>query len=251
MTKAFAFVLDGEGKKLSPTPKDKAWYLIRHKKATIVSLIPFTIKLTKTIPLEDVDSSKIKLGIDDGSKFTGVSLIQEGKRKVKPLFKGTVEHRQDVKHLMDVRRGYRKYHRYHKKYRKQRWGNRASASREGRIAPSIKQKKDATLRTTRYLNKLIRIDEIILEDVLIDIRALTEGKKLYRWQYQKSNRLDENLRLATLIRDNYSCQECGKTNCVLEVHHITPRRLKGADTLSNLITLCSKCHNKSKRKSLA
>jgi len=38
--------------------------------------------------------------------------------------------------------------------------------------------------------------------------------------------------------------ECKKTNCVLEAHHITPRRLKGSNTISNLITLCSNCHDK-------
>ena len=36
--------------------------------------------------------------------------------------------------------------------------------------------------------------------------------------------------------------ECGRTNCKLEVHHIKPRRSNGAHTLSNLITLCERCH---------
>ncbi|WP_445506633.1 HNH endonuclease [Niallia sp. 03190] len=87
------------------------------------------------------------------------------------------------------------------------------------------------------------MDHIHLEDVQIDIRALSEGKKLYRWHYQKSNRLDEHLRIAALMRDQYTCQSCGKNDCRLEVHHITPRRLKGADSILNLITLCSSCHN--------
>jgi len=42
--------------------------------------------------------------------------------------------------------------------------------------------------------------------------------------------------------------ECKKTNCVLEAHHITPRRLKGSNTISNLITLCSNCHDKTEGK---
>ena len=44
--------------------------------------------------------------------------------------------------------------------------------------------------------------------------------RIYHRQYQKSNRLDENLRIATLMRDDYTCQECGKMNCILEAHHI-------------------------------
>lgn len=35
---------------------------------------------------------------------------------------------------------------------------------------------------------------------------------------------------------------CGKKNCRLEVHHITPRRINGTNTIGNLITLCSECH---------
>lgn len=244
MTKSYAFVLDCDNKKLSPTPEPKAWYLIRKKKAELVSLMPLTIKLTKSIPSKEIDSSNIVLGIDDGSKFTGIALVQECKTKTKPVFKGTIELRQDVEHLMDVRRGHRRYRRYHKRYRKRRWGNRASAKREGRIAPSIKQKKDSVLRVIKSLNKLCRIDRIVLEDVLIDIRTLTEGKKLYKWQYQKSNRLDENLRKATILRDNNTCVMCGKTDCDIEVHHVNPRRLQGADSIYNLCSLCVKCHKK-------
>ena len=244
MTKSYAFVLDSDNKKLSPTTEPKAWYLIRKKRAELVSLMPLTIKLTKSVPKEEIDSSNIVLGIDDGSKFTGIALVQECKTKTKPVFKGTIELRQDVKHLMDVRRGHRRYRRYHKRYRKRRWGNRASAKREGRIVPSIKQKKDSALRVIKSLNKLCRIDRIVLEDVLIDIRALTEGKKLYKWQYQKSNRLDENLRKATILRDNNTCVMCGKTDCDIEVHHVNPRKLQGADSIYNLCSLCIKCHKK-------
>ena len=35
---------------------------------------------------------------------------------------------------------------------------------------------------------------------------------------------------------------CGIKNSKLEVHHITPKRLKGMDSLKNLISLCPSCH---------
>ena len=50
------------------------------------------------------------------------------------------------------------------------------------------------IRVIHWLNKWINITNYWLEDVSIDIRALTDGYKPYRWQYQKSNRLDENIR---------------------------------------------------------
>ena len=241
-------MLDADGKPLSPTKEVKAWYMIRKGKATLVSKYPMTIQLKRVISVEEICKDEIRCGLDDGGLHTGIALVQKCQTKNKVLFKGTIEQRNDVKHLMDVRRGYRRYHRQNKRYRKARFDNRKSSKREGRIAPSILQKRQATMRVIYHLNKWINITTYWLEDVAIDIRALTDGYKPYDWQYQKSNRLDENIRKAVILRDGCKCKECGKSNTVLEVHHIKPRRLNGSTMLDNLITLCSKCHQKTKGK---
>lgn len=240
----YAFVLDADGKPLAPTKENKAWFLVRKKRATLVSKYPMVIQLNKKISNEEICNDEIRCGIDDGGKHVGIALVQKCQTKNKVLFKGTIEQRDDVKHLMNIRRGYRKYHRYHKRYRQARFNNRSSSKRKGRIAPSILQKRQAIVRVILNLNKWINITNYWLEDVAIDIRALTDGYKSYSWQYQKSNRLDENIRKAVIIRDGHKCMECGKTNCKLEVHHIKPKRLKGSNTLGNTITLCEKCHQK-------
>ena len=240
----YAFVLDVNGKQLSPTKEQKAWFLIRKKRATLVSKYPMVIQLNKKVLNNKICKDEIRCGIDDGSLHTGIALVQKCQTKTKVLFKGTIEQRNDVKHLMDVRREYRRYHRYHKRYRQVRFNNRKSSKRKERVAPSILQKRQATIRVIIQLNKWINITNYWLEDVSIDIRALTDGYKSYKWQYQKSNRLDENIRKAVILRDNCKCMECGKSNCKLEVHHIKPRRLNGSNTLDNLITLCEKCHQK-------
>ena len=195
------------------------------------------IQLEKKVEYDKYDESRMIVGIDDGSAHVGLAIVQKCPTKNKVVFKGTIEQRQDVKHLMDVRRGYRRYHRYHKRYRQARFDNRYSSKRSGRLAPSIKQKKDAILRVLYQLNRWIDIQEYCLEDVCIDIRAMTDGYKPNKWQYQKSNRLDENLRKAAIIRDGCKCQECGRSNCVLEVHHIRARKYGGADTIGNLIVI--------------
>ncbi|APM39137.1 RNA-guided endonuclease IscB [Clostridium kluyveri] len=243
----YAFVIDNKGNKLSPCKINKAWYLIRKNKAIQVNKYPMVIQLKREIKDKE-DESEFVCGIDDGSLHVGIGIIQKCKTKNKVIFKGTIEQRQDVKHLMDIRRDYRRYHRYHKRYRPKKFNNRANSKRKNRIAPSIKQKKDAILRVINKLNKYINITEYHLEDVAIDIRALIEGKKLYKWQYQKSNRLDENIRKSVILRDGCECMECGKSSCVLEVHHVVPRRLHGNNNLSNLITLCSECHQKTEGK---
>ena len=242
-TKEYCFVVDRNNKPLAPTKKKKGWYLIRKGRAELKNKYPMVIQLKKEV-LEDADTSHVVCGMDDGAAHVGIALVQKCPTKNKVILKGVIEQRQDVKHLMDVRRGYRRYKRNHKRYRPARFENRSSSKRGSRIAPSIKQKKDAILRTLHWLNRWVSIQEYYLEDVHIDIRAMTEGYQPYRWQYQLSNRLDENLRKAAILRDNCTCQECGKRNCVLEVHHIKAKRFGGANTIGNLITLCSNCHQK-------
>jgi len=63
-------------------------------------------------------------------------------------------------------------------------------------------------------------------------------------EYQQSNRLDENLRIATLMRDGYQCVHCGARQTRLEAHHIKFLSQGGKDTITNLVTLCHSCHQK-------
>lgn len=244
----YCFVLDVDGKPLSPTKEVKGWYMVRKNKAKLVSKYPMTIQLNRVIPAEEICKDEVRCGIDDGSLHTGIALVQKCQTKNKVLFKGTVEQRNDVKHLMKTRKGYRRYHRYYKRYRPKRFDNRKASKHKDRIAPSILQKRQATIRVINQLRKWLRIDSYYLEDVAIDIRALIDGYKPYKWEYQKSNRLDENIRKAVILRDGCKCMECGKADTVLEVHHIKPRRLNGSNTTDNLITLCRKCHQKTEGK---
>lgn len=247
MTK-YCFVLDADGKPLSPTKEVKGWYMIRTGKAKLVCKYPMTVQLNRVIPQDEICKDEIRCGIDDGGLHVGIAIVQKCQTKNKVLFKGTIEQRNDVKKLMDIRRDYRRYHRRWKRYRPARFNNRSSSKQKGRSAPSILQKRQAILRVIHQLNKWLNITSYWLEDVIINIRALVDGYKPYRWEYQKSNRLDENIRKATILRDSCRCRECGKSNCILEVHHIKPRRLRGSNILSNLITLCKKCHQKTEGK---
>ena len=249
--KRFAFVVDIKRKKLAPTPEGNAWYLIRKGKAKLLQKAPMVIQLQREIPDDEIDDSDYVIGIDDGSKHVGIAVVQNCETKDKTIFKGTTKLRDDVSKKIETRRGYRRYRRHHKRYRPARFDNRASSKAKGKIAPSIKQKKDSILNVIKKLTSVFpKVTKIILEDVAIDIRALQENKPLYRWEYQKSNRLDENLRKAVIIRDGNACRKCGLTDCKIEVHHIIPRRLKGNDTIDNLISLCKECHEEVKGKEL-
>lgn len=62
---------------------------------------------------------------------------------------------------------------------------------------------------------------------------------------RKRVRLTQELRSTVLRRDGYRCVHCGDDWC-LEVDHVRPWSLGGADDVSNLQTLCRRC-NRSKR----
>lgn len=239
----YAFVLNAEGKRLAPMVANKAWYQIRKGKASLISRYPLVVRLRKTIPEDEICCDEIRLGIDDGSKHVGLALVQKCRTKDKVVFKATIEHRNDVHKLMELRKAYRRDRRAEKRHRKARPLNRIASRRKGRLAPSILQKRQAVMRAVNQLRRWVRIDSYWLEDVAMDVRAMTDGYRPYRWQYQKSNRLDGNLRRAALVRDGFRCRECGSSGTVLEVHHIRPRRDGGPDTISNLISLCHTCHD--------
>ena len=181
MSNKYCFVSDAAGTPLSPTREEKAWYLLRKKKAVLLSKIPMRIQLLKIIPQEEICSDEVRCGIDDGGVHVGIALVQKCRTKNKVLFQGTIEQRKDVKHLMDVRRGYRRYRRYHKRYRAKRFLNRSASRRKGRIAPSILQKRQAIVRVLNKLRAWIPISSYWLEDVAIAIvvKAITRSREKY------------------------------------------------------------------------
>ena len=87
------------------------------------------------------------------------------------------------------------------------------------------------------------ISSLVIEDVQIDIARLNDPT-LRGSRYQDPTRLDENLRLACLMRDGYTCQQCSQRNVRLQAHHIVFREQGGKDTLANLLTLCETCHSR-------
>lgn len=113
----YCFVVDKNNRPLTPTKVNKGWYLVRKSRAKLKSKYPMVIQLEKEVKSDEDDESHIVCGIDDGSAHVGLAIVQKCPTKNKVVFKGTIEQRQDVKHLMDVRRGHRRYHRYHKRYR--------------------------------------------------------------------------------------------------------------------------------------
>lgn len=54
-----------------------------------------------------------------------------------------------------------------------------------------------------------------------------------------------------LIRDNHTCQYCGKKSSDLTLDHLIPRKFGGASTWENLVSACKECNNKKGDKPLS
>jgi hypothetical protein len=228
------YVINKNGNPLMPCKPAKARKLLRDGKAKPVKRVPFTIKLTWDC---EENVQPVIFGIDKGSRISGYSAIANGEI----LMSGYINHRTDVKKKLETRAANRRQRRSRLWHRPPRFDNRASSKRSGRLPPSIKANANEIIRV---VNKLpLPITSIIIEDVLIDISRLNDPN-LKGSAYRKSNRLHENLRLATLLRDDFICQQCRVKNTRLEAHHIKLTSEGGKDTINNLITLCSECHSK-------
>ncbi len=228
------YVLNQDGSPLMPCKPAKAKHLLKRGIAKVKKLKPFTIQL-----LWDCEANvqEVTCGIDKGAKQTGIACI--GNEKV--LFAANLKHRGNVKDRMNQRRQCRRQRRARRWYRKKRFANRAKSRRTDRLPPTIETHIFEVIRVVQRIP--LPISLFVVEDVLVDIRRLSD-ENLIHFQYQESNRLDENLRLATLIRDQFTCQCCHAKNLSLHAHHIIWREDGGKDSIYNLITVCQKCHRK-------
>lgn len=227
------YVVNQNGHPLMPCKPSKARKVLRDGRAKVTCRSPFTLQL-----LWDCEEhvQEVIVGIDKGSHVTGLSCI--GKAEI--LLSGEIHHRLDVKEKMENRRAHRRSRRHRKWYRPKRFNNRSSSKRRGRLPPSIKTNVEEVIRVIKRLP--LPVSSIVIEDVQVDIARLN-NPTLKGSQYQDPTRLDENLRIACLMRDGYTCQHCSKRDVRLEAHHIVFQEHGGKDTLENLLTLCDQCHH--------
>ena len=52
----------------------------------------------------------------------------------------------------------------------------------------------------------------------------------------------DRIRRRVLLRDHYTCRRCGRVSVDLEVDHIVPLFLGGAESDENRQALCRECH---------
>lgn len=242
----YAYVLNKRGEPLMPCSPGKARILLKQQKACVVKRTPFTIKL-----LHGSAGYKqpITLGVDAGSKHVGLSASTE-KRE---LYSEEFTPRNDVVELLSTRRQNRRSRRNRKtRYRAPRFNNRVHSKHKGWLAPSVEVKIQEHITVIKRICRILPVTLVRVETAEFDtqrLKAMLAGKPLpVGTDYQLGEMYDEyNVRQYVLKRDNYTCQCCGahttaKKAVKLHVHHLKSRKV-GGNAPSNLITLCTTCHN--------
>lgn len=226
------YVQDINGKPMMPTTRHgKVRRLLKDKKAVVVNLCPFTIKL---MYVTSDYKQEIVLGVDAGTKHVGLSATT----KSKELYSSEVILRNDIVDLLSTRRELRRSRRNRLRYRKPRFDNRIKSKRPGWVAPSVKYKVDAHIHVIDNVCSILPISRIVIEVAQFDTQKIN-NPNISGKEYQEGDQLGFwNVREYVLARDGHKCQHCkGKSkDPVLNVHHIESRKT-GGDSPSNLITL--------------
>lgn len=242
----YVYVLNKHGEPLMPCSPGKARILLKQQKACVVKRTPFTIKL-----LHGSAGYKqpVTLGVDAGSKHVGLSASTE-KRE---LYSEEFTPRNDVVELLSTRRQNRRSRRNRKtRYRAPRFNNRVHSKHKGWLAPSVEVKIQEHITVIKRICRILPVTLVRVETAEFDtqrLKAMLAGKPLpVGTDYQLGEMYDEyNVRQYVLKRDNYTCQCCGahttaKKAVKLHVHHLESRKV-GGNAPSNLITLCTACHD--------
>ena len=245
------FVIAEDGTKLMPTFNiKKVRHMLKSGSAVICKHNPFTIRLT-------YKSSKciqpIEFKEDAGYQNIGVSACSakhEYVSETRVLLKDEVERHNDC-------RKYRRARRNRLRYRKPRFDNRRATKQLGWLAPSINNKMNQHLRILDIYSSVMPITSVIIEVAQFDtqvLKAVQEGKSLPSGtDYQHGERYGyDTLREAVFARDGYKCICCGRNtiidNLILRMHHLGYWKEDRTNRLSNLATVCTKCHTSKNHK---
>jgi len=243
-------VVDKNGNPLMPTNNYRSRHLLKSGRARIYRYRPvFTIQI---LDREGGEVQPVEVKVDTGYQHIGLSVCSE---------KHEYLHRQydlltdEPERHRDCRQS-RRQRRNRKRYRKPRFDNRKGKICQDGFAPSIRNKRDRHVDIIRKICEVFPVDDIYLESGNFDtqlLKALEEGKPAPQGvEYQQGERYGtETLREAVFTRDGYTCQCCGKSPFAkdkknhaefLRVHHIGFWKEDRSNRLSNLMTVCSKCH---------
>jgi 5-methylcytosine-specific restriction endonuclease McrA len=238
------FVLDKRKKPLMPATPARARKLLKAGRARVHKMYPFTIRLIdRTVEESEVDG--VEVGIDPGSKTTGIAVFtsdtKEGVVARKGLVLIEVGHRgrqisENLTGRAQRRRGRRSRN---LRYRAPRFLNRTKP--EGWLAPSLRHRVETTVGWVDRLRALAPVTAIHQELVRFDMQKM-ENPEISGVEYQQGTLQGTEVREYLLAKWDRRCVYCDITDVPLNIDHIHPRARGGTDRVSNLTLACIPCN---------
>jgi 5-methylcytosine-specific restriction endonuclease McrA len=238
------FVLDKQQKPLMPCTPKRARLLLKRGRAVVVRVQPFVIRL-KDRSVEDATLQPLALKIDPGSKTTGMALARveataEGAVHHAVLL-AEVSHRGEQVHANKVtqRNARRRRRSANLRYRAPRFDNRGI--KQGWLPPSLLSRVGNVMTWTRRLSRWAPVTRIEVEQVRFDTQLL-QHPDIAGVEYQQGELAGWEARAYLLLKYEYRCAYCGKTDGSFELDHILPRSRGGSNRISNLALACHDCN---------
>ncbi|MFE2324831.1 RNA-guided endonuclease IscB [Streptomyces sp. NPDC059385] len=235
--------MDKHGTPLQPTSPARARQLLKKGRAVVARHTPFVIRLKdRRVSESQVDG--VELGIDPGSKYTGIAVftVAEGNRR--GLYAVELTHRGSrIRDKLTTRAAYRRGRRTRNlRYRAPRFSNRTRP--RGWLAPSLRHRVDTTMSWTTRLARWAPIRAVHVERVAFDTHAMSNGGPMEGAEYQQGTLHGTEVREYLLAKWDRACAYCGASGVPLNIDHIRPRSHGGSDRISNLCTACVPCNEK-------
>lgn len=243
------FVLDKKKHPLMPCSEKRARLLLQRGRAVVVRVYPFTIRLKDRMGGE---TQPVRLGIDPGSKTTGLMLARESEEVDKEsgdltrtrhvLWLGELTHRgQSIKDALTSRRALRVGRRgRNTPYRQPRFLNRGNKS-EGWLAPSLQHRVDTIISWVKRLQRIAPIKAISQELVRFDTQAI-QHPEISGIEYQQGTLAGYEVKEYLLEKWGRKCAYCETQNVPLHIEHIHPKAKGGSNRVSNLTLACEPCN---------
>lgn len=237
----FVFVVDRQGRPLQPTTPARARKLLKAGRAVVARHTPFVIRLKdRTVAQSQVDG--VELGIDPGSKHTGIAMFTTVDDERRGRYSLQLNHRGAlIRKKLGQRAAYRRGRRSRNlRYRAPRFGNRKRP--KGWLAPSLRHRVDTTVSWVDRLARWAPVLAVHVERVAFDAHAISAGHPPEGAEYCRGTLYGTEVREYLLAKFGRQCVYCGITGVPLNVDHVQPRSKGGSDRVSNLVLACVPCN---------
>ncbi|MFU8852902.1 RNA-guided endonuclease IscB [Micromonospora sp. SL1-18] len=234
------FVVDRHHRPLQPCTPARARKLLASGRAVVHRHTPFVIRV-RDREVADSQVDGVEIGIDPGSKFTGIAVFRADDGVRTGLFAVEVRHRGgQIRDKLTARAAFRRGRRSRSlRYRAPRFLNRRRS--EGWLPPSLRHRVDNTMSWVGRLRRWAPVRQIHVERVAFDTQ-LMQNPNIAGVEYQHGTLHGYEVREYLLAAWGRMCVYCGASGVPMNIDHIVPRSRGGSDRVSNLTLACVGCN---------